>query len=79
MSKITFTYHHNSYEMIIKEKNSIKKILNKYITNLKENIDDFLFLYKGKNLNNLTEIFKEINKNMIIMIFKKIKIIKIMV
>lgn len=74
MSRITFIYHHNSYKMIIKENNSINHILNEYASLLNENINDFLFLYKGKNLilgQNSINLTK--NVNVIIMVFKRKK------
>ena len=75
MPKIIFLYEHNKYEMITKGNNSINNILNEYVAILDGNIDDFLFLYKGKNMilfgENLIKISK--NKKIIIMVFKKIK------
>ena len=75
MSKITFIYHHNNYEMILKENHSINSILDNYAKILKENLNDFFFLYKGKNIFLFNEyLLNPIkNKNIIIMVFKRTK------
>ena len=75
MPKINFIYEHNNYEIEAKENKTINYILNEYVTILNENLDDFLFLYKGKNIilfgENIINLSK--NKNIMIMVFKKVK------
>jgi len=67
MSKILFIYRENKYEMILKDNNF--NIFYEYSKSIDANINDLLFLYKGKNitLNNsqkILNIFKS-NKNII--------------
>jgi len=75
MPKITFIYGQNNYGMNIKNNNSINFILYEYAKILGENINNLLFLYKGKNLSlfgsNLINLTR--NQKLIIMVFKRKK------
>jgi len=48
MSKILFIYRENKYEMILKDNNF--NIFYEYSKSIDANINDLLFLYKGKNI-----------------------------
>jgi len=75
MPKINFIYGQNNYGMNIKNNNSINFILYEYAKILGENINNLLFLYKGKNLSlfrsNLINLTR--NQKLIIMVFKRKK------
>ena len=77
MAKIIFIYGQNNYEMKFNNKNniSINSILYEYVRVLSENINELLFLYKGKNLvlfgKNLINL--NFSQNLIIMVFKRKK------
>ena len=50
MSKITFIFKENKYNMILENKNLANNIFNEYSKKIDVKIDDLLFLYKGKNI-----------------------------
>ena len=76
MSKLTFIYNENKYEMFI-DKKSLKSlnenIFHDYSKNINKNINTLLFLYKGKKVSsrNCQQIIKKfiINKNNIIFVY----------
>ena len=71
MSKIIFIYRENKYEMIIENRNL--NIFNEYSKKIDANINDLLFLYRGKyiSLNNSQIIINMLksNKNIIISVY----------
>ena len=75
MRKIKFIFEKNVFEMVVKEKDLIKNILEKYAILLFIAIKDLIFFYKGKNLSLLIDKKYKINslknKNIIITVFKK--------
>ena len=57
MSKIKFIYMKNIYEIKYnKNELSINNMLFKYSSIININIDQFYFLYKGKNIKNIKKI-----------------------
>ena len=72
MSKIQFIYENNIFEMIIKENDTIEKLIENYCLLFTEK-NDLLFIYKGINI---SENKKKLNilkkkRNIIISIFNK--------
>ena len=71
MSKIIFIYRDNKYEMILEDRNL--NIFNEYSKKIDVNINNLLFLYKGKNISlSKSEIIINMlksNKNIIISVY----------
>ena len=69
--KIKFRYGYNEYIISFEQKDILKNVLNKYTSILDEDINNLIFIYKGKILsaNNQCKLNKLNNK--IIFVFKK--------
>ena len=76
MSKITFIYIKNKYEMKLDKENlSMKNVLIKYSSIINIDLNDLLFIYNGKNLSNYyNKKINEINKIDLTIIVYNIKI-----
>lgn len=55
MKKIVFLFGHNKYEMEFGNNKSIINIIKMYSLIIQKEINELIFLYKGKNLMNLDE------------------------
>ena len=72
MVKISFLYNHNRYEILLE--NFKKNIFHDYSKNINGNLNDLLFLYKGKkisliNSEAICNAFKKNNKSIIIFVY----------
>ena len=75
MSKISFVFERSKFEMILEGNDTIEVVLKKYAKLLSKNINDLIFLYKGKNILLYENIKnrKKIKNKTYIQVLKKLK------
>ena len=75
MSKIRFVFERSKFEMILEGNDTIEVVLKKYAKLLSKNINDLIFLYKGKNILLYDNIKnrKKIKNKTYIQVFRKTK------
>jgi hypothetical protein len=72
MSKVKFIYGNNKYEISFKDKKSIKDVIEEYVKLLFIKKKDLIFLYKGKNISEKTDLLNKLKKdNIVISVFKR--------